>query len=785
MIAKGTTHDNGGRLGRYLVTGKEGEQAELWELRGFASEDIIDAFRSIHVIADATKAEQPFFHVQVRNPEGETLTPEQWQYAADRIERMLGLNDQPRAIAFHVEVETGERHMHVAWSRIDEETLTAKPLPFYKDRLKKVSRELEMHFGLTLVPNHRADDIKYAPTRGEDEQARRLGLDAHELRQSIRSCWERSDCGKSFEAALAEVGMVLATGERRDFLVIDQAGGMHALGKRLLDVSAAEVRKHLADLSRDQLPSVEQARDFLREHSINKDPSKPAPVWDRDADEVAWQKAVVDGAIQKPKPALAKSVEPEGRPEKKEDIAAEALPPNLGRTAGEIRLSRTLTYSPQGFANALEDRGLFLGRVAAADLETLAKLAQRRADEKLAGHERKLAYLADRVTEEIRLGNFRKADALRRQSVDLTEQYEAATPWMARTGGTENLTEAQKAAALQRYERWGLKNKHTFEDYVSYVQDHWTPQSRFKEGDLVVVDRRGDVFQLTPRNTGLDHQSLKQFLDRIDHAPLPTVTESWGVLKDLHQHNREEERRLTVHNQYETASQETMRSRDLPGHLKGPSAAIWTAYNRNQEPDAFASALLGRNIQLAVVTPEEAERSRREAAFAQELGNFAPTYRPGEIVAVTGKGLVYKLNERTTGAKPEAIEAYLSKLDRNSLLSLDETTKQAQWRTDETVKSRRASAAPMGFGMVAQQSWALNRLRDEEDRRRKEENTRSAPDDQRRATAKGEEEIDLARFRTDPDYRRTVEARAKEDIDEQRRKEREEFREITRDFGQR
>ena len=53
MIAKGNTHNNGVKLADYLTTGKEDEQAELWQLRGFASADIRDAFRSVHVMAEA------------------------------------------------------------------------------------------------------------------------------------------------------------------------------------------------------------------------------------------------------------------------------------------------------------------------------------------------------------------------------------------------------------------------------------------------------------------------------------------------------------------------------------------------------------------------------------------------------------------------------------------------------------------------------------------------------------------------------------------------------------
>jgi hypothetical protein len=174
MIGKGTQHDNGAKLAAYLITGKDGETAELWQLRGFASQDIKEAFRSVHVLAEATKAEQPFFHVQVRLPEGENLTRQQWEKTANRIERMLGLKDQPRAIAFHIDKETGEEHMHVVWNRIDTERMQAIPLPFFKERLKKVCRELEREFGITQVKNERESKIRLRA----DARRRRTGAAA-------------------------------------------------------------------------------------------------------------------------------------------------------------------------------------------------------------------------------------------------------------------------------------------------------------------------------------------------------------------------------------------------------------------------------------------------------------------------------------------------------------------------------------------------------------------------------------------------------------------------------
>lgn len=317
MISKGNTHKNGVRLANYMITGKEGERAELWQLRGFEATNIVDAFRDVQIMAGATKCEHPFFHVQIRNRDAETLTRHQWEHAADRIERMLGLTDHPRAIAFHVDEKNGHEHMHIAWSRIDQETLKARPLPFFKERLKKISRDLEFDFGLEAVTNRRPDKIKYAPTRAEDEQARRLGLDPHQLRNTIRACYEHSDCGASFQAALAHEGFILARGEKRDFIVIDREGGMHALGKRILDDSATKIRARLSDLSRDNLPSVEQARILVLEKGLQEEKKragreKPEPAWDRDRDDRRWQDAVVNAAIEQEK-AERKFVEPAPR----------------------------------------------------------------------------------------------------------------------------------------------------------------------------------------------------------------------------------------------------------------------------------------------------------------------------------------------------------------------------------------------------------------------------------------------------------------------------------------
>lgn len=371
MIAKGTQHDSGGRLAAYLTRAKDGETAQLFQLRGFGTNtNIKDAFRDVHVIAEGTKAEQPFFHVQVRLPEREKLPRSQWEQTADRIERMLGLNDQPRAIVFHIDKQTGEEHMHVAWSRIDADKLKAIPLPYFKDRLKKLSRELELHFGLTQVTSHRNSEIQYAPTKAEEQQARRLGTDIHKIRETIRHCYETSDCGRSFQSALAEHEMILAKGDQRDYLVIDELGGMHALGKRLLGATAAQVRNRLADLDRTQLPTLEQAREPSLDRELaqikeaqreTRDKFKTMQAelnqpsteqnWDRDLANAAWQEAVIDAAIQSGNTGGGQH---------------QAIPELSGPRA-HIREARQHSDTPQAFVAALAEHSISLAQATRGD----------------------------------------------------------------------------------------------------------------------------------------------------------------------------------------------------------------------------------------------------------------------------------------------------------------------------------------------------------------------------------------------------------------------------------
>ncbi len=330
MIAKGNLHAHGAKLAAYLTEEKSGQRAELAEVRGFevprrpgvgvwTESELRDVFSEAQLDAEATRCEKPFFHCYVRLPKEDELTREQWLQCADRIEKELGFEDQPRAVAFH-HLPDGETHMHLAWSRIDLETERAIDPGLYKNKLKELSRELEQEFDLTRIGSEREPEHKtLAATRNEFEESRRLGTDLRDIRETIRDCLDRSDNGQSFMAALEEEGLTLAKGSRRDFVVIDQEGGLHALGKRITGLNAAEIREQLSDIDREQFLSVEQVR------------------------------------LQK----LDRRIELE---------AEKAAERELGKTAGEIRVAYTLSQTPQEFFDGLEERGFQVARASLSDV---------------------------------------------------------------------------------------------------------------------------------------------------------------------------------------------------------------------------------------------------------------------------------------------------------------------------------------------------------------------------------------------------------------------------------
>jgi MobA/VirD2-like, nuclease domain len=295
MIAKGNLHDGSG-LAAYLVKAKKGERGELACMEGFGARDLHDAFRDVVIACGKTRAEAPFFHGYTRFAPGEMLDTEANRQLcleiARREIRTLGMAGQPYAVSFHTARATGDMHMHIAVSRIaraaDGRFFAIDP-GLYKRKLKELSRALEREHGLRIVSSDRAPDARTrAAARNEFEEARRLGTDLKQIRNAIHDCLHRADNGAAFKAALAAAGLMLTQGDKRDCLVIvDQAGGHHALNKKLTGLTLTQIRTRLGDLDRAQLPDVataktrqrapQPARDFSRASRTAAEPAQEAP----------------------------------------------------------------------------------------------------------------------------------------------------------------------------------------------------------------------------------------------------------------------------------------------------------------------------------------------------------------------------------------------------------------------------------------------------------------------------------------------------------------------------
>ena len=293
IIKNPAPRSNAAQLADYLLKEKKNERAELLELRGWNMPTLKGAFSLTEEIAHTqTQCKNPFYHVAFRAAPGEVLTPEQWRFCADTLENKLGLTGHHRALVMHT--YQGEKHLHVVWDRIDEKTLKAVNLWRDHTQSTAIARQLEQALGLKRLPtpahNRHRDQELAPPTMAEEQQARRKGQDLKAIRQNIREAWAHSDNGPSFKAALESHGLTLARGDRRDYVALDAEGSVYSIGKRTTGAAAREVRAKLADLDRDTIPTIEQARAEPTERLQPPDqaPERPEPAPDARA---AWEQA--------------------------------------------------------------------------------------------------------------------------------------------------------------------------------------------------------------------------------------------------------------------------------------------------------------------------------------------------------------------------------------------------------------------------------------------------------------------------------------------------------------
>jgi hypothetical protein len=262
MILKGSQRGGAAQLARHLLNGRDNDHIEVQELRGFMASDLAGAFQEAHAISRGTRCRQFLFSVSLNPPQNAIVSDREFQQAAREIERALDLTGQPRAVVIHE--KDGRRHAHCVWSRIDHTRMKAINLPYFKTRLRDVSRELYLRHGWRmpegLIDSKARDPLNF--TREEWQQALRADHDPKALKAMFQECWAVSDTRAAFAAALAERGYTLARGDRRGYVAVDFRGEVYAVA-RYTGQRTRDVADKLGDAT--DLPSLEEAKARIAE----------------------------------------------------------------------------------------------------------------------------------------------------------------------------------------------------------------------------------------------------------------------------------------------------------------------------------------------------------------------------------------------------------------------------------------------------------------------------------------------------------------------------------------
>lgn len=263
MIIKGKSRTEPAALAAHLGNAEKNERVSLLEVRGTIARDLRGALIEMDAYASGTACVKPLYHAAISPEPPHRLTPEQRAEAIETLESKLGLTGHARVVVMHEKL--GREHIHVVWSRIDLDRMKSVSDSHNFRKHEEVSRELERRFGHERVQgaHHERDGIKRpdrTPSRSELRQEERTGISGKTVKAEVTAAFQASDNAEAFREALRDRGYILARGDRRDFVVVDRAGGIHSLARRIDGMKAAELRAFMASIDREKLPDIAQAR---------------------------------------------------------------------------------------------------------------------------------------------------------------------------------------------------------------------------------------------------------------------------------------------------------------------------------------------------------------------------------------------------------------------------------------------------------------------------------------------------------------------------------------------
>ena len=375
MNIKGASRAGGKELAAHLMNAEKNEKVTIVRVDGTVAQDLPGAFAEMEAVGSGTQCRKPLYHAKISpDPKEPRLTPEQWDRAVEALAKELGMEGHAYVFVLHQKYgkftpDVLREHGHVVFNRIDADTMRAVHDGHNYRKHEVVSRQLEQEFGHARIQGAHVgrengeERPQRTPPDWSMQRAAVSGIDPRQVAGHVKQLWQNTGTAHEFADALKEAGLTLAVG-KRDLVILDQAGDVHTLA-RCLNLKVADIRERLADIDRSTVPTVDQARDLIREQKAQKE--VPTPVWDRDKANADWMDAVINAAIGKEEIASRSATSPPPTEDRPRD-AVRALAETLHREKENEKIA-------PADAEALREKLAGLG-FDAAKVETLEKWRQ-------------------------------------------------------------------------------------------------------------------------------------------------------------------------------------------------------------------------------------------------------------------------------------------------------------------------------------------------------------------------------------------------------------------------
>jgi hypothetical protein len=254
VIIKGNRRGGALQLAAHLLRRDTNENVLIREIEGYPAQaptdqDLRTALRIMETQANAQGRKRTLYHAIIAPQEGEILTGGALARAVETLASNLELSDHPRVIVEHR--KAGRQHFHVVFNILSADGKQAR-LQWTRKKEWATARQLEQELGLKPVLSKGR-----SARRWECERGKRSGLDPLKTRQEITKIYQQSSTTEEFMSELKRAGYTLCRGRRKNLVLLDRAGHVHGLMRRIEGAKLGDLLRKFPELTQANLPPLE------------------------------------------------------------------------------------------------------------------------------------------------------------------------------------------------------------------------------------------------------------------------------------------------------------------------------------------------------------------------------------------------------------------------------------------------------------------------------------------------------------------------------------------------